>query len=93
MTTLFYFKTISDYWDPPEITYYKVYIDDNCSKNSCKLAHFVDAQHRITVGHSNSLYTKTDIRNILKNKKVTIISEEEWKENASKMLEIAKNLI
>ena len=93
MTTLFYFKVVSDYWDPPETYYYKAYIDDNCDKDSCKLVYFTNINQRITVGYSNSLNTKLDICRTLKGKNVTIISEEEWKENVSKILEIAKNLI
>ena len=93
MTTLFYFKLISDYWDFPETCYYKAYIDDDCGKDTCKLAYFRDSNQRITISYPNLLNTKADINNTLKNKNVTIISEEEWKENISKMLEIAKNLI
>lgn len=93
MTTLFYFKVVSDYWDPPETYYYKAYIDDDCDKDSCKLVYFDDVNQRVTISYSNVLNTKANIHNTLKGKNVTIITEEEWKENVSKMLETVKNLI
>ena len=93
MTTLFYFKTHVDYWDPPETYYYKAYIDDDCDKDSCKLVYFSNINKRITISYSDLLNPKSDINRTLKSKNVTIISEKEWKENVSKMLEIAKNLI
>ena len=93
MTTLFYFKLISDYWDFPETCYYKAYIDDDCGKDSCKLVYFKDADQHITISYPNLLNTKADINNMLKGRNVTIISEEKWKENVSKMLEIAKKFI
>lgn len=93
MTTLFYFKLTSDYWDPPETYYYKAYIDDDCDKDSCKLVYFDDVNQRVTISYSNVLNTKANIHNTLKGKNVTIITEEEWKENVSKMLETVKNLI
>lgn len=92
MITLVYFKTISTYWEPPEITYYKAYIDDFCQKNECKLISFRYIPGTLTVRNSSMLQTKVELNDILKLKTTTILTEQEWKEEFSKRLEWFKNL-